>query len=131
MQTVAAAPPQTILFSEAKKELFSPSSGFRSLQVAPPPHQLELISPSQARLKAHWSVGVIRDEITMEKVGGAAMIVFGCPRDKFSVAEVTVINYGERMEGLCALVLSSEEVSGGRRESADNAERGRRDQTRH
>ena len=43
----------------------------------------------QARLKAHWSVGVIRDEITLEKVGGARMVVFGCPRDKFSVAEVT------------------------------------------
>ena len=43
----------------------------------------------QARLKAHWSVGVIRDDITLEKVGGARMVVFGCPRDKFSVAEVT------------------------------------------
>ena len=43
----------------------------------------------QARLKAHWSVGVIRDEVTLEKVGGARVIVFGCPRDKFSVAEVS------------------------------------------
>jgi hypothetical protein len=75
MATTAAVS-QNILFSEAKKELFSPSSGYRSLQ---------------ARLKAHWSVGVIRDEITLEKVGGARMVVFGCPRDKFSVAEFTAL----------------------------------------
>lgn len=65
---------QTILFDISKKELFSPITGFKSLQ---------------ARLKAHWSIGVIRDDITLEKVGGARMIVFGCPREKFSVAEVT------------------------------------------
>ncbi|CAI8043421.1 Intraflagellar transport protein 52 homolog [Geodia barretti] len=75
MATTAAVS-QNILFSEAKKELFSPSSGYRSLQ---------------ARLKAHWSVGVIRDEVTLEKVGGARMVVFGCPRDKFSVAEFTAL----------------------------------------
>lgn len=31
--TVAGVQSQTILFSETKKELFSPSSGYRSLQV--------------------------------------------------------------------------------------------------
>ena len=34
-------------------------------------------------------MGLIRDDITLEKMGGARVIVFGCPRDKFSVAEVT------------------------------------------
>lgn len=53
-------------------------------------HTPPLVYTLQARLKAHWSVGVIRDDITLEKVGGARMIVFGCPRDKFSVAEVTM-----------------------------------------
>ena len=55
------------------------------------------VSMMQARLKAHWSVGVIRDEVTLEKVGGARMVVFGCPRDKFSVAEVTN-EQGETLE---------------------------------
>ena len=50
---------------------------------------LSFLCSVQARLKAHWSVGLIRDDITLEKVGGARMVIFGCPRDKFSVAEVT------------------------------------------
>lgn len=63
---------KTVLFDNSKRELFSPSSGFKTLQT---------------RLKVHWSVGVQQQEITLERLTGSKLVVFGGPREKFSVAE--------------------------------------------
>lgn len=63
----------TILFNTSKKELFEPSSGYKTLQ---------------SRLKVNWSVGLQRDELTPERLNSARLVVFGGPRDKFSAMEV-------------------------------------------
>lgn len=88
---ITPAQSQSVLFDTSKKELFTPSSGFKTLQ---------------ARLKAHWSVGLIRDDITLEKMGGARVIVFGCPRDKFSVAEFTALRCYLEAGGSVLMMLS-------------------------
>ena len=68
-----ASTKNTILFNCSKKELFLPSSGYKTLQ---------------SRLKVHWAVGLQRDDLTPEKLSSAKLIVFGGPRDKFSTSEV-------------------------------------------
>lgn len=55
------------------QELFTPSTGFKVLHN---------------RLKVHWTVRQQRDEITFDRLKTAALIIFGLPRDKFSLAEV-------------------------------------------
>ncbi len=63
----------TILFNASKKELFLPTSGYKTLQ---------------SRLKMHWAVGLQRDDLTLERLSPAKLVVFGGPRDKFSTSEV-------------------------------------------
>lgn len=83
---------KAILFDTSKRELFTPSSGFKSLQ---------------ARLKVHWSVGLQRDDITLAKLLGARAIIFGGPRDKFTAAEFEALQlYLEG--GGAALVMMTE-----------------------
>jgi len=66
------APRNTILFSTAKKELFSPSSGLKQLQ---------------RRLRATWKVGTVKDNLSAAALSEAALVVFAGPREKFSAAE--------------------------------------------
>ena len=63
----------TVLFNMSKKELYVPSSGYKTLQN---------------RLKVNWNVGLQRDDITLERLNAAKLVVFGAPRDKFSASEV-------------------------------------------
>ncbi len=63
----------TVLFNASKKELFLPTSGYKTLQ---------------SRLKMHWGVGLQRDDLTPERLSTAKLVVFGGPRDKFSTSEV-------------------------------------------
>ena len=63
----------TVLFNMSKKELFVPSSGYKTLQN---------------RLKVNWNVGLQRDDMTLERLNAAKLVVFGAPRDKFSASEV-------------------------------------------
>lgn len=63
----------TILFNSSKKELFLPSSGYKTLQ---------------SRLKAHWAVGLQRDDLTIKRLANTKLVVFGGPKDKFSTSEV-------------------------------------------
>lgn len=65
-----------ILFNTSKKELFLPTSGFKTLQ---------------SRLKLHWTVALQRDDITQERLKGTKLIIFGGPRDKFSANEVNLL----------------------------------------
>ena len=50
-----------------------PSSGYKTLQN---------------RLKVNWNVSLQRDDITLERLSAARLVVFGGPRDKFSANEV-------------------------------------------
>lgn len=63
----------TILFNASKKEMFLPMAGFKTLHT---------------RLKLHWTVALQRDDLTLEKLKMAKMIIFGGPREKFSTSEV-------------------------------------------
>lgn len=63
----------TVLFNTSKKELFVPSSGYKTLQN---------------RLKVNWNVSLQRDDITLERLSAARLVIFGGPRDKFSASEV-------------------------------------------
>ena len=63
----------TVLFNASKKELFLPSSGYKTLQN---------------RLKVNWNVSLQQDDITLERLSAARLVVFGGPRDKFSANEV-------------------------------------------
>ena len=63
----------TVLFNTSKKELYVPSSGYKTLQN---------------RLKINWNVGLQRDDITLERLSAARLVIFGAPRDKFSASEV-------------------------------------------
>jgi hypothetical protein len=62
-----------ILFNTSKKELFTPATGFKTLHN---------------HLKVHWTIKQQRDEITLDKIKPAALVIFGLPQDKFSLAEV-------------------------------------------
>ena len=53
--------------------MFLPMSGFKTLHT---------------RLKLHWTVGLQREDLTLEKLNMAKMIIFGGPREKFSTSEV-------------------------------------------
>lgn len=55
------------------QEMFTPSTGFKLMH---------------SRLKVHWTVRQQRDEITFDRLKMAALIIFGLPREKFSLAEV-------------------------------------------
>ncbi|KAL5456923.1 hypothetical protein EMCRGX_G034150 [Ephydatia muelleri] len=83
---------KTVLFDNSKRELFSPSSGYKTLQT---------------RLKVHWSVGVLQQDITLERLAGSKLVVFGGPREKFSVAEFDALRkYIDN--GGSVLILTSE-----------------------
>jgi len=82
----------TILFDTSKKELHSPSAGFKTLQ---------------SRLKVHWTVSLQRDDITREHLLGARLLVFGGPRDKFTAAEFDALQ-GYLEEGGSVLVMVTE-----------------------
>ena len=43
-----------------------------------------------SRLKVHWTIRQQRDEITFDRLKMAALIIFGLPREKFSLAEVSL-----------------------------------------
>ncbi|XP_060600465.1 intraflagellar transport protein 52 homolog [Ruditapes philippinarum] len=65
-----------ILFNATKKELFTPSSGFKSLN---------------RKLRSTWKINVNKDEITDEKLAGARIFVLAGSREKFSQAEFDVM----------------------------------------
>lgn len=55
------------------QELYTPSSGYRLLQ---------------SRLKIHWNIQQYREELSLTKIASASLLVFGLPREMFSIAEV-------------------------------------------
>lgn len=81
-----------VLFNTSKKEMFTPSTGFKLMH---------------SRLKVHWTVRQQRDEITFDRLKMAALIIFGLPREKFSLAEFNALR-SYISSGGCVLLLMSE-----------------------
>ena len=55
------------------QELYTPTAGYKILN---------------SRLKVHWTIKQQRDDISSEKLKNVAVVIFGLPREKFSVSEV-------------------------------------------
>ncbi|XP_048464503.1 intraflagellar transport protein 52 homolog [Rhincodon typus] len=62
-----------IVFNASKKELFTVSSGYKSLQK---------------KLRTNWKIQSFKDEITEEKLIGVKLWITAGPREKFTAAEV-------------------------------------------
>lgn len=62
----------TILFNHSKREVNSPASGFKKLH---------------RKLRNTFKININKDEITPQTLRDATVVVFGCPREKFSVKE--------------------------------------------
>ncbi|XP_032897799.1 intraflagellar transport protein 52 homolog [Amblyraja radiata] len=81
-----------IVFNASKKELFSTTSGYKSLQK---------------KLRTNWKIQSFKDEITEEKLIGVKLWITAGPRDKFTATELDILKkYLER--GGCILVMLGE-----------------------
>ncbi|KAG1674864.1 hypothetical protein FOA52_015254 [Chlamydomonas sp. UWO 241] len=67
-----------VLFSACKGETFTHKTGFKQLY---------------RRLRSMYRPEAIisKDDLTLSNLSGAAIVVFGCPREKFSTTEFTVL----------------------------------------
>ncbi|XP_028339130.1 intraflagellar transport protein 52 homolog isoform X3 [Physeter macrocephalus] len=66
----------TILFNAYKKEVFTTSNGYKSMQK---------------RLRSNWKIQSLKDEITSEKLTGVKLWITAGPREKFTAAEFEVL----------------------------------------
>ncbi|KAJ3321013.1 Intraflagellar transport protein 52 [Boothiomyces sp. JEL0866] len=66
----------TIAFNISKKEQYTPSNGFKTLQ---------------RRLRGHFKVTLFKEDMSLPKLVDVNLIVFGAPREKFSTAEFTAL----------------------------------------
>ncbi|KAJ3034259.1 Intraflagellar transport protein 52, partial [Rhizophlyctis rosea] len=62
----------TVLFCISKKESFTPNNGLKMLQ---------------RRLRNGYKIGLFKDEMSAAKLQDANLLIFGAPREKFSMAE--------------------------------------------
>uniref|UniRef100_A0A6I8SRF6 MYB proto-oncogene-like 2 n=1 Tax=Xenopus tropicalis TaxID=8364 RepID=A0A6I8SRF6_XENTR len=67
---------KTIVLSASKREIFTVTSGYKSLQK---------------RLRGNWKIQSIKDEITEEKLVGVKLWITAGPREKFTAAEFEVL----------------------------------------
>ena len=83
-----------VLFDVGKKELFNFANGFKTLQ-----RKLKLSWKLAKHVVAHpcrptsHAPCSIKDEITLDKLAPARIVVFAGPRDKFTSAEVHAMIY--------------------------------------
>ncbi|WAR24479.1 IFT52-like protein [Mya arenaria] len=61
-----------ILFNASKRELFTPSSGYKTLN---------------RKLRSTWKINTNKEEVTDERLAGSRIFVVAGSRDKFSAAE--------------------------------------------
>ncbi|XP_069740257.1 intraflagellar transport protein 52 homolog isoform X4 [Narcine bancroftii] len=81
-----------IVFNASKKELFSTTSGYKSLQK---------------KLRTNWKIQSFKDEITEEKLLGVKLWITAGPRERFNSIELDVLKmYLEN--GGCVLVMLGE-----------------------
>ncbi|XP_008272679.2 intraflagellar transport protein 52 homolog isoform X2 [Oryctolagus cuniculus] len=66
----------TILFNAYKKEVFTTTSGYKSMQK---------------KLRSNWKIQSLKDEITSEKLSGVKLWITAGPREKFTAAEFEVL----------------------------------------
>ncbi|KAJ3272210.1 Intraflagellar transport protein 52 [Terramyces sp. JEL0728] len=66
----------TIAFNISKKEQYTPTNGFKTLQ---------------RRLRGHCKVTLFKEDMSLPKLVDVNLIVFGAPREKFSTAEFTAL----------------------------------------
>ncbi|XP_028406358.1 intraflagellar transport protein 52 homolog [Dendronephthya gigantea] len=66
----------TIVFNASKKELFTPTNGFKSLV---------------RKLRTNWKVVVNKDDITLERLMYARLFILAGPREKISANEFEAI----------------------------------------
>ncbi|KAI9104636.1 hypothetical protein DFS34DRAFT_641900 [Phlyctochytrium arcticum] len=72
----------TILFNISKKESFTPSNGLKTFQ---------------RRLRNGYKIGLYKEEMNATKLADANLIIFGAPKEKFSMAEFSALKaYMER-----------------------------------
>ncbi|XP_074644049.1 intraflagellar transport protein 52 homolog isoform X2 [Tubulanus polymorphus] len=69
-------PRNTVLFNASKRELFSTTSGFKTLN---------------RKLRTSWKVSSNKDEITEELLSTVRVFILGGPREKFTAAEFDAI----------------------------------------
>ncbi|KAI8929594.1 hypothetical protein BC831DRAFT_443325 [Entophlyctis helioformis] len=62
----------TVLFNISKKELYTPSNGFKTLQ---------------RRMRSGFKIGLFKEDMNLPKLADASLIIFGAPREKFSTSE--------------------------------------------
>lgn len=62
----------TVLFNISKKESLTPSNGLKMLQ---------------RRLRNGFKIGLFKEEMTLSKVSEASLLIFGAPKEKFTMAE--------------------------------------------
>jgi len=86
----AVSGPPVLLFNASKKESHHPNNGFKKLY---------------RRLKGSYKVQLNKDDITLERLKEAALVVFGCPREKFSSAEFAAIKDYVEQGGSVLLAL--------------------------
>ncbi|KAJ3417559.1 Intraflagellar transport protein 52 [Chytridiales sp. JEL 0842] len=75
MAAVGAGPSKgapIVLFNISKKESLTPSNGLKQLQ---------------RRLRNGFKIGLYKDEMNISKVNDASLLIFGAPKEKFSMAE--------------------------------------------
>lgn len=64
-----------ISFNISKKELYTPSNGFKNIQ---------------RRLRGNYKLGLYKEEMNLSKLVDTNLLVFGTPCEKFTTSEVTV-----------------------------------------
>ncbi|KAL9981305.1 hypothetical protein ACROYT_G009992 [Oculina patagonica] len=80
----------TIIFNSSKGELFTPNNGFKSLV---------------RKLRSNWKVVTNKDEITIERIITAKVMIFGGPRRKFTASEFDALKqYIEKGGSLLVLL---------------------------
>jgi hypothetical protein len=63
----------TILFDISKNEALTPSNGLKSLT---------------RKLRNSAKIGLVKEDISLEKLGDASCLIFAAPCSKFTMAEV-------------------------------------------
>jgi len=80
----------TIIFNSSKAELFTPNNGFKSLV---------------RKLRSNWKVITNKEEITLERIATAKVVIFGGPRRKFTASEFDALKqYIEKGGSLLVLL---------------------------
>ncbi|KAL2090768.1 hypothetical protein ACEWY4_013031 [Coilia grayii] len=68
----------SVVFNASKRELFTASTGYKSLQK---------------RLRVQWKILSIKDELTQEKLMGSKLWITAGPREKFTGSELEVLKH--------------------------------------